>query len=399
MQAGGAFARGKQSRDRSHLGIAIHLNAAHDVVRGGPDFHRLLRDVEVGQLLELVIHAGQLFLDVLDRAGNLFLDPGDVEEHAAMRAPAAGLHFAVDAAGHVIAREQFRRTTGAFIALRIAPAFLFVVGRLALIIVRNIVEHEALALVIPQHAAFAADALGHQDAFDARRPHHSCGMELNKFHIEQRGSGLVGQRLAVGGVLPTVAGHLEGAAHAAGREHHRFGMEHLEAPTFAIVSECTRAAISVRKQGEDSVFGVDVDPLMNAVILQGANHFETRAVAHVSQARIAVSAEVALQDSAVLGAVKDRAPGFEFVNPRRRLLGVQFSHAAIVQVLAAAHGVGKVNPPVVAVIDVAHGRRHAAFGHYSVGLAQHRLGDRGSLAARRGRLNSSPQTRAARANH
>ena len=41
------------------------------------------------ELLELVVHAGQLPLDVLGRVRNLFLDPRDVEEHAAVRAAAA----------------------------------------------------------------------------------------------------------------------------------------------------------------------------------------------------------------------------------------------------------------------------------------------------------------------
>ena len=85
VQTRRAFARREQARHGRHLRIAIHLNAAHDVVRRGTDFHRLLGDVEIGKLLELVIHAGQLFLDVLDRIRKLFFDPRDVEEHAAVR--------------------------------------------------------------------------------------------------------------------------------------------------------------------------------------------------------------------------------------------------------------------------------------------------------------------------
>ncbi len=63
-------------------------------MRGGADLHGLLRDVDIGELLELVIHAGQLLLDVLGRVGQLFLDPGDVQEHAAVRAAAPFLHLA-----------------------------------------------------------------------------------------------------------------------------------------------------------------------------------------------------------------------------------------------------------------------------------------------------------------
>ena len=40
-------------------------------MRGRADLHRLLGDIDVAQLLELVIHAGQLPLDVLRRVGDL----------------------------------------------------------------------------------------------------------------------------------------------------------------------------------------------------------------------------------------------------------------------------------------------------------------------------------------
>ena len=118
---------------------------------------------------------------------------------------------------------------------------------------------------------------------------------------------------------------------------------------------------------------VEIDALMDAVILQRADHFEARAVAHVRQARVAMAAEIALQNFPVLGAIEHRAPGFQFAHARRRFLGVQLGHARIVQILAAAHGVGEMDAPVVAIVDVAHGRRHAAFGHHRVRLAQQRF--------------------------
>ena len=80
---------------------------------------------------------GQLLLDVLRRVRNLFLDPRDVEEHAAVRAAATGLHLAVDAARDVIAREQFRRTARVLVVLRVAPAFLGIGRGLVFVIVRE----------------------------------------------------------------------------------------------------------------------------------------------------------------------------------------------------------------------------------------------------------------------
>ena len=123
VQSGGALARGKKPGQVGRLRVAVHADAAHRVMRGRADFHRLLGDVEVRQLHELVIHRGQLLFDVLRRVRDLFLDPRNVEEHAAVRAAATGLHFAVDAAGDVVARQQFRRALGIFVALRVAPAF------------------------------------------------------------------------------------------------------------------------------------------------------------------------------------------------------------------------------------------------------------------------------------
>ena len=120
---------------------------------------------------------GSFLLDVLGGVGELFLDPGNIEEHAAVRAAAAGFDFAHDAAGDVIARQQFRRPAGVLVALRVAPAFFFVVGRLVLVVVGDVVEHESAAVFVAQHAAFAAHAFGHQNARarSAARPCRSDG--------------------------------------------------------------------------------------------------------------------------------------------------------------------------------------------------------------------------------
>ena len=136
---------------------------------------------------------------------------------------------------------------------------------------------------------------------------------------------------------------------------------------------------------------------MNAVILQRADQFQTRAVADVREARITMAAEIALRNFSFLRAVKHRAPRFEFVDARRRFLRVQFGHAPVVDVLAAAHRVGEMHLPTVAVVHVAHRRRHAAFGHDRVRLAQKRFADQTDLDARRRCFDRRAQARAARA--
>jgi len=109
---------------------------------------------------------------------------------------------------------------------------------------------------------------------------------------------------------------------------------------------------------------------MDAVILQRPDHFQPGSIAHVRQARIAVSAEVALQNAPVFGAVEQRAPGFQLAHARRGFLGMQLGHARVVQILAAAHSVGEVHAPTIAIVDISHGSRHAAFGHHCVGLPE-----------------------------
>ena len=152
------------------------------------------------------------------------LDPGDVEIHAAVRTAASGFHFAIDAAGNVVARQQFGRTPRVLVALRVAPAFFFVVGRLRFVQLGNIVEHEAAAFAVAQNASFAAHAFGHQDAANADRPHHAGRVELHELHVEKFGSGAIGERVAVARVFPTVAGDLESASDAACGQHDRFGL-------------------------------------------------------------------------------------------------------------------------------------------------------------------------------
>ena len=69
--------------DGRRAGLGIDPDAAHDVVGRRPDLHRPLRDVDVGELLELLVHRRQLAPDVLGR------QVADVEEHAAVGRPAA----------------------------------------------------------------------------------------------------------------------------------------------------------------------------------------------------------------------------------------------------------------------------------------------------------------------
>ena len=389
------FAGGEQSRHGRHLRVGVDAHAAHDVVRRRTDLHGFFRDVDIGQLLELVIHARQLFPDVLGGVRQARFDPRDVQIDAAVRAAPARLDLVHDAAADVVAREQLRRPPRGFVPLRVPPALLLVVRRLRSVILGNVVEHEAAALIVLEHTAFAADSFGDQDAAHAWRPHHPGWMELDEFHVHEVGARVVREGVAVAGVLPAVAGDLERAADAAGREHHGTGAKHFEAAALALVPECADDTLAVLEQTDDGALHVHVDALMDPVILQRADHLETGAIADVREPRIPVPAEIALQDAPVLRPIEHRAPGLELTHAIGRLLRVQFRHAPVVHVLAAAHRVGEMHLPVVAIVDVRERRCDAAFGHHGVGLAQERLADQTDGHARGRRLDGRPQAGAA----
>src|SRR3989442_13289369 len=117
METDATLARREQARHGGHLSLRIDSNAAHDVVHCWPDFHGAGRDVDIGELFELMVHARQLLLDVFGRVWKFFFDPRDIQEYAPVRTSPPFLDFANDAARDVIARQQLRRTTRLFIAL------------------------------------------------------------------------------------------------------------------------------------------------------------------------------------------------------------------------------------------------------------------------------------------
>src|SRR5262249_17322520 len=161
---------------------------AHDVVRGWTDFHGLGGDVDVAQLLELMIHAGQFFLDVLGlvESGLAFGVPINeglqLEIDAAVGSAAAFANLPANAAGDMIAREQVGRPAR-IAALILFPdaiqkAFFLVVRRPRLVVVRDVLEQEALAFVVAQTTTFAADSFGDQNAAHAGGPDHARRVKL-----------------------------------------------------------------------------------------------------------------------------------------------------------------------------------------------------------------------------
>ena len=256
-----------------------------------------------------------------------------------MRTAASCFHFAIDAPRDVVARQQFRWTPRVLVPNNIAPALFFRIRSLSLVEVRYVVEHEALALIILQYAAFTTHAFSDQNSRHAQRPDHPSRMELDELHIHQLGARTVGQRLPVARVFPAVRRDLERPANTASSNHHRLRVPYHEVAAFAVVSERPAHTPGVHHQGQHRAFHVDFHALVDAVVLQRANHFQASAVADVRQTRITMAAEVALQNAAFLGTVEQRSPGFKLAHPLWRLFRVKFSHTAVIEILTATHRV------------------------------------------------------------
>src|SRR6266496_4591491 len=199
--------------------------------------------------------------------------------------------------------------------------------------------------------------------------------------------------MAVAGIFPAVAGDLESPSNSSSREDHSFGAEQVKPSAFAVVAKGTSDAIAILQQCDDRMFHENVQTEMNAMVLQGADHLQARAVSDVRQPRIAVPAKIPLQNPAVAGAIEESAPGFQFADARRSFLGMQLCHTPVVQVLPAAHGVGKVDAPAIPVIHVSHRSRYATFRHNCVGFAQQGLRNDRNLYSGGGSLDGGTQTR------
>jgi hypothetical protein len=78
---------------------------------------------------------------------------------------------------------------------------------------------------------------------------------------------------------------------------------------------------------------------------------------------------------------------------------MQFGHPPAVQVLAATHGVCKVDSPAIPLVDIRESGCYATLRHDRVSLAKQRLRDQRNFGATSGGFRSSPQACTARSNH
>ena len=131
--------------------------------------------------------------------------------------------------------------------------------------------------------------------------------------------------------------------------------------------------------------------MSNSFVLQFSK-VQTCAVADVCETRIAVAAEISLVDAAIRRSVEYCAPALEFADAVRSLFGMDLSHSPVVNILTAPHCVGEMYLPVVAIVIVAHRRRHAALGHNGVSFAEQRFTNQADGDARTGRFDCGSKT-------
>src|SRR5262245_17911293 len=104
-----------------------------------------------------------------------------------------------------------------------------------------------------------------------------------------------------------------------------------------------------------------------------------------------MATKVSLIDAAIFCAVENRPPTLEFADAIGRFLRVKLGHPPVVTVLAAAHRIGKMDLPIIAIVVMAHRRRHPALGHYRVSLTKQRLADQPDAYPSRRCFDSRPQ--------
>jgi hypothetical protein len=165
----------------------------------------------------------------------------------------------------------------------------------------------------------------------------------------------------------------------------------MEETALAVVGQSRDDAVAVLEQRRDGALHVHVDLALDAVILQRPDHLESGSIPDVGQPWIAVPAEVSLENLPVPGPIEERPPGLQLPDAGWSLLGVELRHPPVVDVGPAAHRVGEVDLPGVALVDVGESRRDPPFGHHGVGLPQERLADEADGNPRRLSLDRGAQ--------
>src|SRR5215467_9595027 len=206
---------------------------------------------------------------------------------------------------------------------------------------------------------------------------------------------MIRQRMSVTGAIPTVARDFVRFADPTSGEDDCFSLENFEMAALPIVSKRANNAIPILEQRDDAPLHVHIDPLMYAVILQRPNHFQAGTIPYMGKSWILMAAKIPLENTTVPRAIEHCAPSLELTHTSRRFPRVQLGHAPVVHVLTAAHRIGEMHLPVVAIVNVGQCRCDASFRHHGVRFTEKTFANHADRNASRGSLDRRAQPSAA----
>src|SRR5690606_29044963 len=99
------------------------------------------------------------------------------------------------------------------------------------------------------------------------RPNHPGRVELDELHVDQLGSCLVGQRMAVTRVFPAITGDFVSLSDPARGQNHGFGLKKVNATLFSVIAQSASYATVALQQICDGQLHEEVDTLVDPVVL------------------------------------------------------------------------------------------------------------------------------------
>ena len=344
----GGFAQRVEAADGG-FAVGVHLHAAAAVVRRGGHGNPVLRDIDADRAA-LLVDVGE----VAAHGRGILVRHVEVNE---VLAPAG--HFAVDGAGHDVARRQRAH--------------------------RMVLVHELLARLQAQDGPEAAHGLGDEKVGLLARVVERRGVELDELHVLGDGLGAVAHGDSVARGHDRIGGRgvdVAAAARGDDGEFRKHGLdlvgplvEHVGAearqPPRVARDELAQVVLRQQVDGEVPLEHRDVRVAAHRLD-EGSFDLGAREVLVVEDAVLRVAALAVELEASVGGRVEARAPGDQVADqlgsaPHDQLHGlpVAFARAAYERVgdvlLEGVGGVGDRADAALCVIGVA--LRDLAFGH------------------------------------
>ena len=239
--------------------------------------------------------------------------------------------------------------------------------------------HEALPVLVAQDAAFAAGGLADEDPqlVDAGR------VELDEFHVLQRGARPIGDGHAISGGGHGVGGCLVDLAGPARGQQHRLAVEDVDVAGGKLAGDRPAAAPIDHDQLDHVEFMKKADARLQGFFPERVEDDPAGAVGRIAGAldgRLAeiarVAAEGALRDLALRGAVERHPHVLELNQGAGGVLGHDLDRVLVAEVIAALDRVEHVPLPAVRLL-VAEGRADPALGGARVRAGGEDLGQNG----------------------